>query len=142
MKKSLYLVAGLFFVCSLFILANSALSYNSTVPAYTSSISFDEAKTQDKPMLLVFYTPWCTACKNLEPAIKNVKSQFGLKYNIVSINCDSFKNVNLVRAFAVSFFPTIHIYEPKKQTTTFIEPQYYNENALTIKLNDYLTNRK
>jgi protein disulfide-isomerase-like protein len=85
---------------------------NEKVAHYTD-FSYSEArKAQTKPMLLMFYAPWCTHCKDLKPKWAEGATSIGDDAIVAAIDCDS--NEETCGKFKVESFPTLKYFADGK----------------------------
>lgn len=104
--------------------------------------SYTYAITQPKPVLVLFYTDWCTACQNFFPIYKLLHEIFGNAYNFAMINCDDKYNQRFVDAYSIQFFPSLYIVDDKGKTRTFVDLEKCNTvEGLKVYLDDYLKNK-
>ena len=87
----------------------------------------------DKPTILVFYVNWCTYCRRLMPKLASVNNQYKDSYNIVLIDCEDKKNVDLLNKYQVEYYPTLYFVNKKDKQETII-PSKYTQNLETFKL--------
>lgn len=103
--------------------------------------SYTYAITQPKPVLVLFYTDWCSSCQNFLPIYKLLYEIYGNAYNFAMINCDDNYNKRFVDAYNVQFFPTLYIVDDKGKTRTFVDLQKCgNLEGIKKYLDDYLNN--
>jgi thioredoxin 1 len=58
-----------------------------------------------RPIIVEFWAPWCTPCKVMEPALKQVAKEFQGKVDLWRYNAD--EHPELVRALRVMGIPTL-----------------------------------
>ncbi len=64
------------------------------------------------PVLVDFSTPWCGPCRKLTPVLEQIQNEFLNEIKIVKINAD--ENIELVKEYGVSSFPTLIIVKEKE----------------------------
>ncbi|MBU1043477.1 MAG: thioredoxin family protein [Candidatus Omnitrophica bacterium] len=70
------------------------------------NIALDTAKTENKPILIDFYTEWCGWCKKLDKdTYANLEVQEGLK-QFVCVKIDAEKNKDLAKQYKINGFPS------------------------------------
>jgi len=72
----------------------------------TTMKEYKEACAQKKPLVLFFYTPWCSACKGMkDPYDKIAKDSPDV--HMVKINIENKEFKGLMKAFCITSIPTI-----------------------------------
>ena len=61
-----------------------------------SSIEPEIAFQNNKPTLLEFYAEWCEVCKEMAPAVSNLKEEYEKEINFVFLNVDNQKWANYI----------------------------------------------
>lgn len=74
------------------------------------AMDYDEAKTQDKPMMIMFKMQRCGACKEFSPKFDNYAAKFSNKYNFLKEDIDSSK---IASRFKFGSVPAFFILNPK-----------------------------
>lgn len=74
------------------------------------AMSFNEAKKQDKPVVVMFHMHGCSACKKFSPLFDNVASKLSNKFNFVKEDTDT---SDLAKSLNFKTVPAIFIVEPK-----------------------------
>ena len=94
-------------------------------------------KTEDeRPVVLLFYADWCSACRKFSPSFKAVKNRIGAnRYRFVEVNVD--KHNGLSNHFNIRLIPTVYIYDKKYNYKKKI-----NLSNLENELRQYIENRK
>ncbi len=72
----------------------------------------------DRPVLVDFWAPWCQPCLAMEPAIKELATEFDGKVDIVKLNVD--ENPETSQAFDVMSIPTSMIFKNGKSVERII----------------------
>ena len=74
----------------------------------------DDTKSEDKIMILYFYTEWCPYCKKADPEINkfqkhidNINSVHNDKINLIKIDCD--KNPSSADQYKIDGYPSIKL---------------------------------
>lgn len=81
-----------------------------------SQYTFDKVVDGTQPVLVKFYAPWCTHCKNLAPAYQRVAEAYkGSGVMIAEVN--SQKEGSLTRHYGVKMYPTL-LWFPKGVSST------------------------
>ena len=103
--KKIAILAGLLFVlgCAK---PQAQVSASSVDWIRDIKLAWQIAKTQDKPILIDFYTEWCGWCKRLEKdTYSNNQVQQSLE-KFVCVKIDAEKNRALAREYKVNGFPS------------------------------------
>lgn len=83
-----------------------------TVPAGMSEESFQKLIASDQPVLIDFYAPWCTPCKQMMPTIEKLTKEYAGKVTIKTINYD--ENKALAQSLKVDEIPVFLLYKNGK----------------------------
>lgn len=86
-----------------------------------------QAQDQAKPMLLDFYTDWCSWCKKMDKDIYGNKKVADFSDNFICVKIDAEKNSQLTSKFKVRGFPTTVFLNPDT-TVKEIVPGYLPPN--------------
>jgi len=81
------------------------------------AMSYKEAKTQNKPIVLYVYMQMCGACKEFSPIFDSVSSKYSTKYNFVK---ELMENSQLGARLNPDSVPAVYIVEPKTESATKI----------------------
>jgi thioredoxin-related protein len=79
-----------------------------------------EAKSSGKPLMVDFYTEWCTWCKKLEADTYTDNDVAELSNQFVCAKIDADKNRALVVKYMVRGYPTILFLNPDGQTSKIV----------------------
>ena len=114
-----------------------------TVNLYELDMAYDEALKQNKPVILLFYTNWCGACKRALPLIKAQREKFGETFVFTSLNAEDTKYAETIKDYRLRCFPTVYIIDPKYDNRVHLEVSYlFNADAFAKELNRYAKIRK
>ena len=110
---SFCLVVFLFFLRSGFKanLILDQLARNSLLP--------DQALSNGKPTVFEFYADWCEACKEMAPDMINVKKQNSNKVNVVLLNVDNSRWVDLIDKYDVNGIPKLTFFNKEGEFKGF-----------------------
>lgn len=74
------------------------------------AMSYDDAKTQDKPMMIMFKMQRCGACKEFAPKFDSYAEKFSNKFNFLKEDINSSK---IASKFRFDSVPAFFILNPK-----------------------------
>lgn len=66
----------------------------------------------DRPVLVDLWAPWCGPCIAMEPAIKELATQFDGKVDVAKLNVD--ENPNIAQSLDVMSIPTLMLFKGGK----------------------------
>lgn len=113
-----------------------------TLAATTSAfaMSYDEAKVQDKPIVIMFHQHGCSACRKFSSIFGKISSKFSDKFNFVKEDVSNSKIASQIDSTSLHFetVPALFIVEPKTQKTTRISNECsWNNECLSKTLQEY-----
>jgi len=76
-----------------------------------------EVKNSPLPVLLDFYADWCEPCKEMEPIIKNLASEFKGRLKVCKVDVE--KEPELCEEYGIQSIPTILLFSDGEVITTF-----------------------
>lgn len=74
--------------------------------------NFHELINKNTPTLIDFYADWCGPCQMMPPILKEVKSMYGEKINILKVDVD--KNQKAASKYSVRSIPTLVLFKSGK----------------------------
>lgn len=74
--------------------------------------SFSELIKGEKPVLVDFYTDWCSPCKMMNPILKDLKKKMGDRIHIIKIDAE--KNAAAAIKYNVRGVPTLILFKNGK----------------------------
>lgn len=99
------------------------------------TMTYDEAKVQDKPVVVMFHMHGCGACKQFSPIFDKFASKFSDKFNFVKEDVNS---SNIAKTLNFATVPAIFIMQPKTQKATRISDNCaWDNECLTKTLQNY-----
>ena len=104
---SLFLVVSLLFFRSSF-KANAVLDQLAK-----NSLEPDMALSNGKPTVFEFYADWCEACKEMAPDMVDAKKQNSNKIDIVLLNVDNSRWIDLIDKYDVNGIPKLTFFNDK-----------------------------
>ena len=110
---SILLVVSLFFFRNGF-KANAMLdelAKNSLLP--------EQALSNGRPTVFEFYADWCEACKEMAPDMIEVKKQTSNKVDVVLLNVDNSRWVDLIDKYDVNGIPQLTFFDDKGEFKGF-----------------------
>ncbi len=63
----------------------------------------------DKPVVVDFYADWCQPCKQIQPVLCELKSNFKQSIRVLKVNVDY--NPNIANQFQVKSIPTVMVFK-------------------------------
>jgi len=119
---SLFLVVALLFFRSGF-KANAMLD-----KLAKNSLAPDIALSNGKPTVFEFYADWCEACKEMAPDMIDAKKQNANKIDIVLLNVDNSRWIDLIEKYDVNGIPKMTFFDSKGEFKGFsLGVRKYNE---------------
>jgi len=144
MKKKLLITIAVIMSIFLASAVTLALSPKKTVQTANSvGISYEQSLKSQKPVVLFFYTTWCSYCERFMPKYKTLSEDYEGKYDFVMVNVEDPKNRGLVEDFSISGFPSIFIIDPSINNRISIYNGIYDDlNKVRLELDRYLRIRE
>ena len=119
---SLFLVVLLFFFRSGF-KANRMLDQLAK-----NSLEPEMALSNGRPTVFEFYADWCEACKEMAPEMIDAKKQNANKIDIVLLNVDNSRWIDLIEKYDVNGIPKMTFFDSKGEFKGFsLGVRKYNE---------------
>ncbi len=91
----------------------------------------NEVVKSDKPVLVDMWAPWCGPCIAMEPALKELATEFEGKFDIAKLNVD--ENPELAQSFDVMSIPNMLIFKDGKPVQRIIGLTGKDKLAATMK---------
>ncbi|XP_055549541.1 protein disulfide-isomerase A5 [Wyeomyia smithii] len=76
-------------------------------------------KKEVRPVLVMFYAPWCGFCKTLKPEFSAAASELKPKYVLAAIDVNRPENSIIRKQYNITGFPTLLYYENGRMKHTF-----------------------
>ena len=80
--------------------------------------AFPALRSQDKPVLLDFWAPWCGPCRQQGPIVEKVSAQVGDRAIFGKVNVDEEKS--LAAQFGIRAIPTLVVLRNGKETQRLV----------------------
>ena len=82
---------------------------------------FEQFISQDKPVLVDFWAPWCSYCRRIAPAYEKVAEQFGGEIVVAKVNID--EEPLLANQEQIEVIPTLILYKNGKAADSVVAPE-------------------
>ena len=116
-----------------FLVLAVALSTASSIFA----MSYEDAKGQDKPIVVMFHMHGCGACRKFSPTFDNFAAKFSNKFNFVKEDIHASKIADSLGS-QFDTVPAFFIIEPKTQNTKRISDNCaWDSECFTKTLREY-----
>ena len=76
-----------------------------------NSLEPEKALSNGRPTVLEFYADWCEACKEMAPDMLNVKNQNSNKVDVVLLNVDNSRWLDLIEKYDVNGIPKLIFFD-------------------------------
>ena len=89
-----------------------------------SEADFEEkvvAVSNNQPVVIDFWAPWCAPCKALKPVLEKLAEEFGGKFLLAKVDAD--ENMRIAGRHRVRGFPTVIAYSRGQETDRFHSAQ-------------------
>lgn len=96
----------------------------------TFAMSFDDAKKQNKPVVVMFHMHGCGACKQFSPIFDDFASKFSEKFNFVK---EDVNTSHIAKSLNFGTVPAIFIVDPKTMAAKRIKDDCAWDNACFTK---------
>ena len=123
-------------VISLFLFRNSFKANEILDQMAKNSLLPEQALSNGRPTVFEFYADWCEACKEMAPDMIEVKSQTDNKVNVVLLNVDNSRWLDLIDEYKVNGIPQLTFFDNKGEFKGFsLGVRKYSElNAIFLAL--------
>lgn len=101
-----------------------------TMTAAAFSMTYEEAKLQNKPIVIMFHMHGCSACKQFSPLFDKMTSKFSDKFNFVKEDINSSSIAKTLNFMTV---PAVFIVHPKTMAAKRIEDNCAWDNTCFAK---------
>lgn len=105
-----------------------------TAASNAFALSYNDVKSQDKPVVIMFHQHGCGACRRMSPIFDKISSKFSNKFNFVKEDAGS----SIASGLNFDTVPAIFIMQPKTQKATRISDACaWDNGCFTKTLSDY-----
>tara|TARA_Y100001968_G_C19283584_1_gene680493 strand:+ start:393 stop:974 length:582 start_codon:yes stop_codon:yes gene_type:complete len=118
-QKIFLVFLSIILVCSLFFLRNGFKANLMLDQLSKDSLLPDQALLNGRPTVFEFYADWCEACKEMAPDMVNVKKQYASEVDLVLINVDNQRWLDLIEEYDVNGIPKLTFFDNKGQFKGF-----------------------
>ncbi|WP_413683074.1 thioredoxin domain-containing protein [Prochlorococcus sp. MIT 1011] len=115
-------------VIALFFLRNGFKASEMLDQLAKESLLPENALTNGKPTVFEFYADWCEVCKEMAPEMIEAKKQNANKIDIVLLNVDNSRWIDLIEKYDVNGIPKMTFFDSKGEFKGFsLGVKKYNE---------------
>ena len=112
-QKYFLVVLSIILVVSLFFLRNGFKANAMLDQLAKNSLLPETSLSNGRPTVFEFYADWCEACKLMAPALIDVKKQNLNKVDVVLLNVDNPRWVDLIEKYNVNGIPQLTFFDDK-----------------------------
>lgn len=112
--------------------ADAAFMLKAPPSHYDKGVTISEASKSNKPMAVVFYADWCSACRKFVPETDKYKKVYKGKYEFVLVNVDNPANKKLIEEYYVASLPSVYLIRKKNNNIVYLNPAIYNSTKLMV----------
>ena len=82
---------------------------------------FENARKEEKLVLVDFWAPWCTYCRRIGPAYDKIAEEYGDALTVGKVNID--ENPRLAQAEQIEVIPTLVLYRNGRAVDSITAPE-------------------
>jgi len=106
-----------------------------TIMPNVFAMSYDQASSQGKPVVLYFYMKGCRGCANFKPIFDALSSKYSSKFAFAD---EDLRKTNMPLRAKVNAVPRVYIVEPLKKTAAKITNEcVFNSSCMEQTLDKY-----
>ncbi len=110
LQKGFLLITAIVLAAGLFLLRNGLHQDAPLDQLARQSLDPEIALTNSKPTILEFYADWCEACQAMAPALLQTEQNYGNQLDIVLVNIDNPRWLDLVDLYDVTGIPQLNLF--------------------------------
>ena len=118
-QKFFLVFLSILLVISLFFLRNGFKANGMLDQLAKNSLLPEQALSNGRPTVFEFYADWCEACKQMAPDMIEVKKQNSNKVDIVLLNVDNSRWLDLIDKYNVNGIPQLTFFDSKGEFIGF-----------------------
>ena len=118
-QKYFLVFLSILLVISLFFFRNGFKANVMLDDLAKNSLSPEQALSNGRPTVFEFYADWCEACKEMAPDMIEVKKQTSNKVDVVLLNVDNSRWVDLIDKYDVNGIPQLTFFDDKGEFKGF-----------------------
>ncbi len=89
-------------------------------PMQINREQFTKLLTEEKPVLVDYWAPWCGHCRRLEPAYRQIAGDYAGTVTVAALNID--EEEELARQERIEVIPTLVLYRGGKAVASLVAP--------------------
>lgn len=107
---------------------------------YDKGRTLEKAKTQDKPIIVFFYTDWCGFCQKFAPTFDKVikHKEVKKKFAIAFVNCENPENRDKIQEFQIEGFPTVYVIKNNGEKIKLENQKFYMHDSVNLIKDDLI----
>tara|TARA_B100000965_G_scaffold134106_1_gene111655 strand:- start:399 stop:974 length:576 start_codon:yes stop_codon:yes gene_type:complete len=118
-QKYFLVFLSILLVISLFFFRNGFKANAMLDQLAKNSLLPEQALSNGRPTVLEFYADWCEACKDMAPDMIEVKKQMSNKVDVVLLNVDNSRWLDLIDKYDVNGIPQLNFFDDKGEFKGF-----------------------
>lgn len=124
MKNTLLLMISFLAIVFCFQLFNTAQAQDMTVipSGYDKGVVLEKVLGKGKPVVVVFYTDWCGACKRVVPVFDAIRDEYGDKADFVMVNAE--EKTTLSDQYGIRYYPTVFFIDKNGNKSEIKQDKY------------------
>jgi len=98
--------------------------------------TYTQEVSQNKPVILYFYTETCHYCVEFSPIIKEISQEYKDKYTFIPANAEEQENYSIYESFQAQGVPSLYLLKPAEKKCKQIYTR--DKTELQNELNNFL----